>query len=159
MEEVLKILEEDSRVTPEEIAAMTGMSVEEVTTIIGECERKGIIRAYKTVIDWDKIREEPVMAFIDVKVSPERGVGFDDIAERIYRFPEVRAVYLVSGMHDLRVQVTGKSMKEVAFFVAEKLATIDRVQSTNTHFLLKRYKEDGIIFEAPETDRRLAVTP
>lgn len=159
MEEVLKILEEDSRVTPEEIAAMTGMSVEEVKTIITECERKGIIRAYKTVIDWDKIREEPVMAFIDVKVSPERGVGFDDIAERIYRFPEVRAVYLVSGMHDLRVQVTGKSMKEVAFFVAEKLATIDRVQSTNTHFLLKRYKEDGIIFEAPEADRRLAVTP
>ncbi|MCL6629936.1 MAG: Lrp/AsnC family transcriptional regulator, partial [Armatimonadetes bacterium] len=132
MEQVLKILEEDSRVTPEEIAAMTGMSVEEVKTIIAECERTGIIRAYKTVIDWDKIREEPVMAFIDVKVSPERGVGFDDIAERIYRFPEVRAVYLVSGMHDLRVQVTGKSMKEVAFFVAEKLATIDRVQSTNT---------------------------
>jgi len=159
MEQVLKILEEDSRVTPEEIAAMTGMSVEEVKTIIAECERTGIIRAYKTVIDWDKIREEPVMAFIDVKVSPERGVGFDDIAERIYRFPEVRAVYLVSGMHDLRVQVTGKSMKEVAFFVAEKLATIDRVQSTNTHFLLKRYKEDGIIFESPEADRRLAVTP
>lgn len=159
MEQVLKILEEDSRVTPEEIAAMTGMSIEEVKTIIAECERKGIIRAYKTVIDWDKVREEPVMAFIDVKVSPERGVGFDDIAERIYRFPEVRAVYLVSGMHDLRVQVTGKSMKEVAFFVAEKLATIDRVQSTNTHFLLKRYKEDGIIFEAPEADRRLAVTP
>lgn len=159
MEQVLKILEEDSRVTPEEIAAMTGISVEEVKTIIAECERKGIIRAYKTVIDWDKVREEPVMAFIDVKVSPERGVGFDDIAERIYRFPEVRAVYLVSGMHDLRVQVTGKSMKEVAFFVAEKLATIDRVQSTNTHFLLKRYKEDGIIFEAPEADRRLAVTP
>lgn len=159
MEQVLKILEEDSRVTPEEIAAMTGMSVEEVKTIIAECESKGIIRAYKTVIDWDKVREEPVMAFIDVKVSPERGVGFDDIAERIYRFPEVRAVYLVSGMHDLRVQVTGKSMKEVAFFVAEKLATIDRVQSTNTHFLLKRYKEDGIIFEAPEADRRLAVTP
>jgi DNA-binding Lrp family transcriptional regulator len=159
MEEVLKILEGDSRLTPEEIAAMTGMSVEEVKAIISECERKGIIRAYKTVIDWDKVREEPVMAFIDVKVSPERGVGFDDVAERIYRFPEVRSVYLVSGMHDLRVQVIGKSIKEVAFFVAEKLATIDRVQSTNTHFLLKRYKEDGIIFEVPEGDKRLAVTP
>lgn len=159
MEEILKILEEDSRLGVEEIASMTGKSVDEVKSVIGECEKKGIIRGYKTVINWEKLGKEPVIAFIDVKVSPERGVGFDDIAERIYRFPEVRAVYLVSGMHDLRVQVTGKSMKEVAFFVAEKLATIDRVQSTNTHFLLKKYKEDDIIFEAPESDKRLAVTP
>ena len=159
MKEILKILEEDARLSVEEIASMTGKPPEEVKSIIEECERKGIIRCYKTVVDWDKLGEEPIIAFIDVKVSPERGVGFDDIAERIYRFPEVRAVYLVSGQHDLRVQVSGKTMKEVAFFVAEKLATIDRVQSTNTHFLLKRYKEDGVTFEAPEGDRRLAVTP
>ena len=159
MEEILRILDEDARLSPEEIASMTGKSADEVRAIIEDCERKGIIRRYKTVVEWEKLGEEPVIAFIDVKVSPERGVGFDDVAERIYRFPEVRAVYLVSGMHDLRVQVTGKSMKEVAFFVAEKLATIDRVQSTNTHFLLKRYKEDGVIFGAPEEDRRLAVTP
>ncbi|HET6454585.1 MAG TPA: Lrp/AsnC family transcriptional regulator [Armatimonadota bacterium] len=159
MEEILRILDEDARLSPDEIASMTGKSAEEVRAIIEDCEQKGIIRRYKTVVEWEKLGEEPVIAFIDVKVSPERGVGFDDVAERIYRFPEVRAVYLVSGMHDLRVQVTGKSMKEVAFFVAEKLATIDRVQSTNTHFLLKRYKEDGVIFGAPEEDRRLAVTP
>ena len=159
MEEILRILDEDARLSPDEIASMTGKSPEEVRAIIEDCEQKGIIRRYKTVVEWEKLGEEPVIAFIDVKVSPERGVGFDDVAERIYRFPEVRAVYLVSGMHDLRVQVTGKSMKEVAFFVAEKLATIDRVQSTNTHFLLKRYKEDGVIFGAPEEDRRLAVTP
>jgi len=159
MKEILRILEEDSRLGVEEIASMTGKSPEEVKAIIEDYECKGIIRCYKTVVDWEKVGEEPVTAFIDVKVSPERGVGFDDIAERIYRFPEVRAVYLVSGQHDLRVQVTGKSMKEVAFFVAEKLATIDRVQSTNTHFMLKRYKEDGVIFEVPEGDRRLAITP
>lgn len=159
MEEILRILDEDARLSPEEIASMTGKSAEEVRAIIEDCEQKGIIRRYKTVVEWEKLGEEPVIAFIDVKVSPERGVGFDDVAERIYRFPEVRAVYLVSGSHDLRVQVTGKSLKEVAFFVAEKLATIDRVQSTNTHFLLKRYKEDGVIFGSPEEDRRLAVTP
>lgn len=159
MEEILRILEEDARLNADEIAAMTGKSPDEVTAIIEQCEQKGIIRRYKTVVDWEKLGGEPVMAFIDVKVSPERGVGFDDVAARIYRFPEVRAVYLVSGVHDLRVQVSGKSMKEVAFFVAEKLATIDRVMETITHFLLKKYKEDGVIFEAPEGDRRLAVTP
>ncbi len=159
MKEILRILEEDSRLTPDEIAAMTGKSPEAVRGVIEQCEKNGIIRRYKTVIDWEKLGEEPVIAFIDVKVSPERGVGFDDVAERIYRFPEVRSVYLVSGVHDLRVQVTGKSMKEVAFFVAEKLATIDRVMETSTHFLLKKYKEDGVIFEEPEADRRLAVAP
>lgn len=159
MKEVLKILEQDARLSPEEIATMTGMSPEAVRAIIEKCENEGIIRRYKTVVDWEKLGEERVFAFIDVKVSPERGVGFDDIAERIYRFPEVHSVYLVSGTHDLRVVVGGRSMKEVAFFVAEKLATIDRVQSTSTHFLLKKYKEDGDIFEPPEENHRLAVTP
>ncbi|MCL6520324.1 MAG: Lrp/AsnC family transcriptional regulator [Armatimonadetes bacterium] len=159
MKEILKILEQDARLGAEEIATMTGKSVEEVRQIIERCEREGIIRRYKTVIDWEKVGEERVYAFIDVKVSPERGVGFDDIAERIYRFPEVHSVYLVSGTHDLRVVVGGHHMKEVAFFVAEKLATIDRVQSTSTHFLLKKYKEDGDIFAPPEEDHRLAVTP
>lgn len=159
MEEILRILEEDARLDADEIAAMTGKTPDEVKAVIEQCEQKGVIRRYKTVVDWEKLGAEPVMAFIDVKVSPERGVGFDDVAERIYRFPEVRAVYLVSGVHDLRVQVSGKSMKEVAFFVAEKLATIDRVMETITHFLLKKYKEDGVIFESPDGDRRLAVSP
>ncbi len=159
MREILKILESDSRLSPEEIATMTGKTEDEVRRVIEECERKGIIRRYKTSIDWEKAGEQQVFAFIDVKVSPERGVGFDDIAERIYRYPEVHSVYLVSGTHDLRVVVSGTNMKEVAFFVAEKLATIDRVHGTSTHFLLKTYKEDGVIFEAPEPDRRLAVAP
>ena len=159
MKEILRILEEDSRLTPDEIAAMTSKTPDEVKAVIDECEKNGIIRRYKTVIDWETVGEEPVIAFIDVKVTPERGVGFDNVAERIYRFPEVRSVYLVSGAYDLRVQVAGNSMKEVAFFVAEKLATIDRVMETSTHFLLKKYKEDGVIFEEPEADRRLAVAP
>ncbi len=159
MHEILRILQENSRLSPDEIASMTGKSSEEVKAAIVDCEQKGIIRAYKTVVDWEKLGEEPVIAFIDVKVSPERGVGFDDVSERIYRFPEVRSVYLVSGAYDLRVQVAGATMKEVAFFVAEKLATIDRVMETSTHFLLKKYKEDGVIFEEPDSDRRLAVAP
>lgn len=160
MNEILKILEDNARLSPEEISAMTGKSVEEVKSVIAECEQKGIIRCYRTIIDWDKIGEEKVFAFIDVKVTPERGVGFDNIAERIYRFPEVHSVYLVSGTYDLRVVIGGNDMKEVAFFVADKLATLDRVQSTSTHFLLKKYKADGVIFEEePEEDRRLAVAP
>jgi len=159
MKEVLRILEQDARLSADDIAAMTGMSPETVRAIIEKCETEGIIRRYKTVVDWEKLGEERVYAFIDVKVSPERGVGFDDVAERIYRFPEVHSVYLVSGTHDLRVVVGGSTMKEVAFFVAEKLATIDRVQSTSTHFLLKKYKEDGDIFEPPQENHRLAVTP
>ena len=158
IKEILKILEQDSRLSVEEIASMTRKPADEIRSVIEECEQKGIIRRWKTIIDWDKLGEEMVFALIDVKVSPERDVGFDDITERIYRFPEVYSVYLVSGVHDLRVMVRSKTMKEVAFFVAEKLATIDRVQSTSTHFLLKKYKEDGVIFEAPEGDRRLAVT-
>lgn len=159
MKEILRILEEDARLSPEEIAAMTGKTPDEVRAAIDEYERTGIIRCYKAIIDWDKLGDEQVYAFIDVRVTPERGVGFDDIAERIYRFPEVHSVYLVSGTHDLRVVVGGTDMKEVAFFVAEKLSTIDRVQSTSTHFLLKKYKADGVIFGAPEPDRRLVVAP
>ncbi len=159
MIEILKIIEEDCRLSAEDIAAMTGRSADEVHAIIADCEAKGVIRRYKAVVDWDKVGDDSVYAFIDVKVSPERGVGFDDIAERVYRYPEVRSVYLVSGMYDLRVIVCGRSMKSVAFFVAEKLASIDRVQSTSTHFLLKKYKEDGVIFGVPEGDRRLLVAP
>jgi DNA-binding Lrp family transcriptional regulator len=156
---ILKILENDARTPIAKIAAMVGQTEEEVRRIVEECERKRIIRRYKTVIDWERAGVERVFAFIDVKVSPAREVGFDDVAARIYGFPEVHSVYLVSGDNDLRVVVEGKTMKEVAFFVAEKLATIDRVQSTATYFLLKKYKEDEEILAEPEEDRRLAVTP
>jgi DNA-binding Lrp family transcriptional regulator len=156
---ILKILERDARTPLSQVAAMVGQSEEEVRRIVAECEKKRIIRRYKTIIDWEKAGLERVFAFIDVKVSPAREVGFDDVAARIYRFPEVHSVYLVSGEYDLRVVVEGRTMREVAFFVAEKLATIDRVQSTATHFLLKKYKEDEEIIAEPEEDRRLAVTP
>jgi DNA-binding Lrp family transcriptional regulator len=159
MERVLRILERDARAPVERIAAMADLPEAEVRRLIAEAERAGIVRRYKTVIDWEKAGAEPVYAFIDVKVSPQREVGFDDVAARIYRYPEVRSVYLVSGEHDLRVLVQGGTMKEVAFFVAEKLATIDRVQSTATYFLLKKYKEDGDVLVEAEEDRRLAVTP
>ena len=130
-----------------------------VTKQIAEWEKAGVIRRYKTVIDWERAGDERVAAFIDVSVTPERGTGFDDIAARLYRFPEVRSVFLVSGGHDLRVIVEGSNIREVANFVAEKLATVDRVTATNTHFLLKRYKEDGDIFVDAEPDQRLAVAP
>jgi len=157
--EILKILERDAHKTPMQIAAMLGMGEAEVAEIIRHLEEKGIIRRYKTVIDWEKAGVEKVFAFIDVKVTPARGVGFDDVAERIYRFPEVHSVYLVSGDHDLRVSVEGGHIREVANFVSEKLATIDRVQSTKTHFLLKKYKEDTDIFAEGEEDHRLPVAP
>src|SRR5437868_10185753 len=133
MREILTILERDARTTPERIAELTGKDADEVRSQIQEWERAGVIRRYKTVIDWERAGDERVAAFIDVSVTPERGTGFDDIAARLYRFPEVRSVFLVSGGHDLRVIVEGASIKEVANFVAEKLATVDRVTATNTH--------------------------
>jgi DNA-binding Lrp family transcriptional regulator len=159
MREILKILERDARTDPVRIAAMTGLDEEAVRRQIAEWERAGIIRRYKTVIDWERYGEEKVFAFIDVAVTPERGAGFDDIAARIYLYPEVHSVYLVSGNFDLRVIVQGANIKEVANFVAEKLATIDRVTSTNTHFLLKKYKDDGDVFAEIEADHRLMVSP
>lgn len=156
---VLQILERDARTTPAEIAAMVGSDEAEVRRVIQECEQKKVIRKYKTIVDWERLGQDDVLAFITVQVSPAREVGFDDVAKRIYRFPEVLAVYLVSGGYDLQVVVRGPSLKDVAMFVAEKLATIDRVNSTATHFLLRRYKEDGEVLVEQEEDRRLAVTP
>jgi DNA-binding Lrp family transcriptional regulator len=159
MREVLKILEQDARTSPAQIAAMTGLAEDEVRRLIAEWERSGVIRRYKTVVDWERFGEEKVYAYIDVSVAPERGAGFDDVASRIYRYPEVRSVMLVSGGHDLRVVVEGAGIKEVANFVAEKLAPLDRVTATNTHFLLKRYKDDGDIFVESDSDHRLMVAP
>jgi DNA-binding Lrp family transcriptional regulator len=158
-QQILQILERDARTSPADAAAMVGIEAAEAERVIADCERRKVIRGYKTLVDWERVGEESVLAFIDVRVSPAREVGFDDVAARIYRFPEVLAVYLVSGGYDLKVVVKGPSMKEVAFFVAEKLATIDRVNTTTTHFLLKKYKEDGVILSEQEEDRRLAVTP
>ena len=159
MREILKVLERDAHATPKQIAVLTGVPEAEVEKYIADWQARGIIRRYKTVIDWDKFGEERVFAFIDVKVTPARGVGFDDVAERIYRYPEVHSVYLVSGTQDLRCVVEGRTIREIADFVAQKLSTIDRVNATSTHFLLKKYKDDGDIFADTEADHRLMVTP
>jgi DNA-binding Lrp family transcriptional regulator len=157
--EILRILERDARSTAAQIAAMTGRAEGEVRDAIAAFEADGTIRRYRTRVDWEKAGEPRIFAFIDVDAMPERGAGYDRIAERIYRHPEVHSVYLVSGTQDLRVVVEGKTMQEVAQFVAEKVATIEGVRGTATHFLLKKYKDDGDLFVDEEPDRRLAVAP
>lgn len=158
-EKVLKVLEQNAKATPAQIATLTGLSVSEVTETIEQAEKDRIILRYKTVINWDKLGNERVMALIEVKITPQRGVGFDALAERVYRFPEARSVYLVSGTYDLAVLVSAGSMHEVASFVSQKLSPLEGVQSTVTHFLLKGYKEDGEILDGKEGTHRLAVAP
>ncbi|KMK77687.1 Lrp/AsnC family transcriptional regulator [Alkalihalobacillus pseudalcaliphilus] len=158
--EVLKIIEEDARIDFNTLAKMINLNENEVEEILRKLEKNKIILNYSAVIDWSKIQQaEPVTAMIDVKVAPKRGVGFDEVAERIYRFPEVKALYLMSGAYDLQVVIEGKTMHEIARFVSEKLSSIDSVLSTTTHFQLKKYKHDGIVFEEGEEDRRIVVTP
>ena len=159
MQEILKVLERNAQATPEQIASLTGIDLNVIASQILDWEERGVIRRYKTVIDWERFGIERVFAFIDVQVSPARGVGFDDVAERIYRYPEVHSVYLVSGAQDLRCVVEGRNIREIADFVAQKLSTIDRVNSCATHFLLKKYKDDGDIFAEVEADHRLMVAP
>lgn len=156
---ILEILEEDARTAPKEIANLTGMTVDDVTKNIEQLEKNGIIRKYKTIIDWELAGEEYVHAIIELKVTLERKLGYKAIAERLYKFPEVRSVRLLSGGHDISLTVRGNSMKEVAFFVAEKIATLDQVQGTTTHFVLKTYKEDGVILHEPEHIKRLQISP
>lgn len=158
-DELLAILSRDARATVDQLVKMTGRSADEIRTAIDEYEKNGVIKRYKTIIDWEKTGVENVIAFIDVKVMPARDVGFDAVARRIYRFPEVKSVWLVSGDRDLRVVVEGPNIRKVGEFVAEKLATINGVTETNTHFLLKRYKEDDDVFVDSEEDTRLVVTP
>jgi len=154
MDEILEILEKNSRISEEEIALMLGKSVEEVKETIKKLEDENVIVGYNTLINWDKSDRENVTALIEVKVTPQRGQGFDKVAERIYRYPQVKACYLMSGGFDLTVIVEGRNMKEVALFVAEKLAPLESVLSTSTHFVLKRYKDDGVIFEKQSSDDR-----
>jgi DNA-binding Lrp family transcriptional regulator len=157
--EILEILEGNSRLNFEQMAAMLGTDTADIETRVKDLEEKGIVVKYHTLINWEKAGEEGVSAIIEVKVTPQRGFGFDAIAERLYRFPEVKTLYLMSGSYDISVLIEGKTMKEVAFFVATKLATIEEVQSTATHFVLKKYKQEGVIFEDKEKDRRLVISP
>jgi DNA-binding Lrp family transcriptional regulator len=159
MKEILEILESNPRIALKEIAAMTGTTEAAVASKIKEMEKKGIIRKYKTVIDWEKAGEEYVYAIIELKVALRSRTGYDSIAERIAKFPEVRSVRLISGDHDLSLTVRGKSMKDVAFFVAEKIATLEQVQGTVTHFVLRTYKEDGDVLFEKERSERLAISP
>ena len=157
MEEILEILEKNNKLTDEQIAVMLGKTVEEVRAAIQSYEKEGVILGYNTLINWEKTSKENVTALIEVKVTPQRGEGFDKVAERIYRFPEVTACYLMSGGFDLTVIIEGKTMKEVALFVAEKLAPLESVLSTATHFVLKKYKDKGTIFEVKHKDDREAI--
>ena len=156
MIEILRILEQDGRLTPEQLAERSGRPVDEVRQFITAAEEKGIIRKYKAVIDWDRVEDaDMTKAFIEVKVSPQREYGFDAIAERILRFPEVRSLYLLSGAYDLHVTVQGKDLRSIANFVTTKLAALDNVLSTTTHFVLRGYKIDGDIMEDLEGSDRL----
>ncbi len=146
MNEILKHLEHDSRLTAQQLAAMLGMDEAAVKAAIAEYEKNNVILGYQALVDWDKAGEEFVTALIEVKVTPQRGNGFDRIAERIYQFEEVESVYLMSGAYDLCVIISGKSLKEVAQFVSARLSTIDGVISTATHFILKKYKEKNCLF-------------
>jgi DNA-binding Lrp family transcriptional regulator len=157
LKEILKILEDDARTTPKQIATMTGSTESEVSKIIKQAEEEQTILKYKTLVNWKKVGDEYVCALIEVKITPQRDVGFDSIAERIYLFPQARTVYLVSGTYDLAVIARGKTMNEISEFVTQKLAPIEGVQGTMTHFLLKKYKEDGEILEGGEGNRRQPV--
>ncbi|HSH25578.1 MAG TPA: Lrp/AsnC family transcriptional regulator [Massilibacterium sp.] len=158
--QILEIIEKNGRISIDTLAKMVDLTTKEVERVLEKLEKEKIIVSYSAVIDWQKVKKEHIVtALIDVKVTPKRGVGFEEVAERIYRFPQVQAVYLMSGAYDLSVEVEGKSMLEVASFVSDKLSTIDSVISTATHFILKKYKHDGVIFGEREQDRRILVQP
>lgn len=156
---ILALLKEDSRRPAQMIADLLNVSLEEITLAIKQLEKEKVIVKYSTIVNWNKVDEEKVTALIEVKMTPERGRGFDALAERIYLFPEVKSVMLVSGAYDLLVEIEGRSLKEVATFVSQKLSTLDSVLSTATHFILKKYKQDGITFEDDGEDHRIPVTP
>ncbi len=158
-ERILAIIEKDSRIDLKELAVMLGTEEINVVNEIAALEAEGIICGYHTLIDWEKTSIEKVSALIEVRVTPQRGQGFDSIAERIYNYPEVNSVYLLSGAYDLLVTLEGKSLKEVSNFVSDKLSTLDTVLSTATHFILKKYKDHGTILERKNTDERLKLTP
>ncbi len=154
MDEILEILEKNGRQTPAEIAAMLGRDEAEVRAAIKKMEDDHVIAAYTALVNWEKTDLDRVTALIEVKVTPQRDRGFDKVAERIYSFPEVKACYLMSGGFDLTVVIEDKTMKEVALFVAEKLAVIPDVNSTATHFILKKYKDKGFVFGGQVEDDR-----
>ncbi|MCM3117138.1 Lrp/AsnC family transcriptional regulator [Neobacillus sp. MER 74] len=159
--EILKLIEENHKISEETIALMVMCSEESVRKTIKKLEEEKVIVSYPALIDWSKVEgQENIVAMIDVKVTPKRGVGFDEVAERIYRFPEVTSLYLMSGAYDLSITIEGQTMNQIATFVSEKLSTIENVISTTTHFMLKKYKHDGVVFgSGDDKDRRMVITP
>ena len=158
-EKILTYIERNSRVDLKDLAIMLGTDEAAVANEIADMEKEGVICGYHTLIDWEKTSIEKVSALIEVRVTPQRGQGFDSIAERIYKYPEVHAVYLISGGFDLLVTLEGKSLKEVSAFVSDKLSTLDSILSTATHFILKKYKDHGTILTRKCEDQREMITP
>ncbi len=160
MDEILEILEKNARITPEEIAGMLKRSVSSVKSAIKKFEKQEVILGYKTIINKELVREDDseVRAIIEVRITPQKDVGFDKIAQRIYSFPEVKSCYLLSGTYDLLLVVEGRNIHTVSNFVAEKLAPLENVRGTTTHFLLKKYKEDGMVLKHREEDKRIAIS-
>ena len=154
MDKILKALEDNAKLTPEQLAVMFNKEQGDIKELIRKYEAEGVILGYKAMIDWDKTDREYVTALIEVKMTPQRDRGFDRVAEKIYNYPEVQSLYLMSGGYDLAVLIEGKTMKEVAYFVAQKLATIEDVISTATHFVLRKYKDKGVIYGVVEVDER-----
>jgi len=159
MKDLKELLEHDARRPVSELASMLGCSEYEVESQMKKLEKDKVILSYNTLVNWEKIGDDTVTAVIEINLTPEREVGFDAIAERIYRYDEVKTVYLMSGSFDLLVIIEGRSLKEVANFVATRLATIEGVTATSSHFMLKPYKKDGVIVNDEEKDRRLVITP
>ena len=158
-EEILSTIEKNSRIDLGELAIRLGVEEVDIANAMADMEKEGIICGYHTMIDWDKTSVEKVSALIEVRVTPQRGQGFDNIAERIYKYPEVTSVYLISGGYDLLVSLEGRTLKEVSQFVSDKLSTQETVLSTATHFILKRYKDHGTIMSQKYEDTREVITP
>lgn len=158
-EQILTIIEKNSRIDLKELAVILGVEEIDIVNEMAALEEEGIICGYHTMIDWEKTSIEKVTALIEVRVTPQRGQGFDHIAERIYKYPEVNSVYLISGGFDLLITLEGKSLKDVSAFVSDKLSTLDTVLSTATHFILKKYKDHGTILAKKHEDEREKITP
>ena len=154
MDQVLKVIEDNANLTHEQLAVMCRKEVGDIKKIIEDYEKAGVILGYKTIIDWDKTDREYVSALIEVKITPQRDRGFDRVAEMILHYPEVQSLYLMSGGFDLAVLIEGKTMREVAYFVAQKLAPLEDIISTATHFVLRKYKDKGVVYGVPEVDER-----
>ena len=158
-EKILTFIEKNSRIDLKELAIILGVDEAAVVNELQKMEEEHIICGYHTLIDWDKAGIEKVTALIEVRVTPQRGMGFDKVAERIYNYPEVRSVYLISGAYDLMVILEGKTRRGVSMFVAEKLSTLDQVVGNATHFILKKYKDHGTVLGQAKTDERMVITP